>query len=152
MTTEATREDWAALGADCEVRRGPWLTDPIYHAVAYRVIRPGAPKEEPMPKREPLTVHIGRVNQLIEYEATDGVTDVEVTVLVKGVGDDSALRATLGRTIAMAGTVDALVRIIGPSPEERAVIDAALQWVQAIPGSIAAQRLVAAVQALKEAK
>lgn len=86
------------------------------------------PKEEPMPKREPLTVHIGRVNQLIEYEAFDGVTDVEVTVLVKGVGDDSPLRSTLGRAIAMAGTVDALVRSVGPSPEEQRVIDEAVKW------------------------
>ena len=105
-----------------------------------------------MPKREPLTVHIGRVNQLIEFEAPDGVPDVEVTVLVKGVGDDSPLRAALGRNMALGGTIDAIVRGMGPSREEQDVIDAALQWVQAIPGSIAAQRLVTAVQALKEAK
>jgi hypothetical protein len=120
-----------------------------------------AKEENPMPKPyKPMIVHIGRVVSLHADRAADGVTDVEATIRVEGVGDDSALMRSLGRPAVIAGDLDKLVRGMGPTEEEQAIIDAAVEWYERMVETYGdadcrgawVQPVADAVKAMKEGK
>jgi hypothetical protein len=142
-------------------RDDPHRHDPLAHRGEYDPdCHTYEPKEEPMPKREPLTVHLGRIIRLDWDENQSGVAEVDVTIRVAvGVGESPPVLRSLGREAVLGGSLTDVTQAMGPSPEERAVIDAALQWVQAVEelGIIPKAKgrtaeLLTAVKALKEAK
>lgn len=80
-----------------------------------------------MPK--PVTVHVGTViGEEIDGFFREKPVNLVLTIRVNGVGEDSALLTSLGKGIVLSRSVDELMENVGPSPKERAVIDAALAW------------------------
>ncbi len=119
------------------------------------------PKEEPMPKSP--TVFSGRVVSLLGelVDLDTGAHDAEVTVRLEDV--DHGSEFTLGAEVVLLTDPSRARRAIGPSPEEQAVIDAAMEWVDlrersmrevgiVWETSIAALRVSDAVKAMKGGK
>ena len=118
------------------------------------------PKEEPMPKSP--TVFSGRVVSLLgELDLDTGAHDAEVTVRLEDV--DHGSEFTLGAEVVLLTDPSRARRAIGPSPEEQAVIDAAIKFIDlrersmrvvgGLAGAInASKRLESAVKAMKGGK